>query len=59
MQNKLQELTEKLYAEGLSKGRQEAEEIKSRAQKEAEEIIASAKKEYDSILQKARKRLMR
>lgn len=55
MQNKLQELTEKLYAEGLSKGRQEAEEIKSRAQKEAEEIIASAKKEYDSILQKARK----
>ena len=31
MQNKLQELTDKLYAEGLSKGKQEGEEIVAKA----------------------------
>ena len=31
MQNKLQELTEKLYAEGLSKGKQEGEEFLAKA----------------------------
>ncbi|MDP3436515.1 MAG: hypothetical protein Q8S04_04680 [Bacteroidales bacterium] len=55
MQNKLQELTDKLYTEGLSKGKIEAEELKANAKKEAEEIIAKAKEEYNLILEKAKK----
>lgn len=55
MQNKLQELTSKLYAEGLSKGKKEAEDLKAKAKTEAEEIIARAKEEYKEILEKAKK----
>lgn len=33
MDNKLQELTDKLYNEGLSKGKQEAEALKAPQQK--------------------------
>ena len=45
MENKLQELTDKLYNEGLSKGRQEAEALKAAAAKESEQIISDARKE--------------
>lgn len=55
MQNKLQELTEKLYSEGLSKGRKEAEDLKKKAKAEADEIIQKANEEYKSILTKAKK----
>lgn len=55
MQNKLQELTDKLYSEGLSKGQKEAQEIVSKAKEEANQIVENAKKEYDSILEKAKK----
>ncbi len=55
MQNKLQELTEKLYSEGLSKGQQEAQEIVSKAKEEASQIIENARKEYDSILENAKR----
>ncbi len=55
MQNKLQELTDKLYSEGLSKGKQEAQELKTKAEKEAQEIIAKAEEEYKNILEKAKK----
>ena len=55
MQNKLQELTSKLYSEGLSKGKKEAEYLKAKAKTEAEEIIARAKEEYKEILEKANK----
>ncbi|MDD3033770.1 MAG: V-type ATP synthase subunit E family protein [Bacteroidales bacterium] len=55
MQNKLQELTEKLYSEGLSKGREEAERIKADAQKEAEQIISKAREESEQIISKAHK----
>ena len=60
MQNKLQEMTDKLYNEGLSKGKQEGEEILARSRKEAEEIIAQAKKQAEemrSALKKGDKRL--
>ncbi|MDR2383130.1 MAG: hypothetical protein LBD76_04505 [Prevotellaceae bacterium] len=40
--NKLQELTEKLYNEGLSKGQYEAEIILSKAKAEAERILHEA-----------------
>ena len=49
MQDKLQELTEKLYNEGLSKGKQEGEEILANARKQAEEIIAKANSDAAAI----------
>lgn len=55
MQNKLQELTDKLYQEGLSKGRQEAEELKARAKQEAEALLEQARREAESIKAQARK----
>ena len=55
MQNKLQELTDKLYNEGLSKGKQEAEEILAKAKVQAEEIIAKAKAEAAAIVSSANK----
>ena len=54
MDNKLQELTDKLYNEGLSKGKQEAEALKAAAAKESEQIISEARKEADRILEAAR-----
>ncbi len=53
MQNKLQELTDKLYNEGLSKGKQEAEQMKANAKNEAAQIIAQAKQQAEEILKKA------
>ena len=54
MQNKLQELTDKLYNEGLSKGKQEAEQMKANAKNEAAQIIAEAKAKAEEILAKAK-----
>ncbi len=53
MHNKLQELTDKLYNEGLSKGKEAGEEILAQSKKQAEEIIAKAKEEAKSIKEKA------
>lgn len=53
--DKLQELTDRLYNEGLSKGKAEGEQILEAARKEAEQIIAEAKKQAASILDKAGK----
>jgi len=55
MQNKLQELTDKLYNEGLSKGKQEGEEILAKAQVQADAIIAKAKAEAATIVAAANK----
>ena len=55
MQNKLQELTDRLYNEGLSKGKQEGEEILAKAKVQAEEIIAKANTEAEAILSAAKK----
>lgn len=55
MQNKLQELTDKLYNEGLSKGKQEGEEILAKAKVQAEDIIAKAKAEAAAITAAAQK----
>ena len=55
MQNKLQELTDKLYNEGLSKGKQEGEEILAKAKVQAEEIVAKAKAEAAAIMAAANK----
>ncbi len=55
MQNKLQELTDKLYNEGLSKGKQEGEAILEEAKAQAGEIIARAQAEAGNILANAEK----
>ncbi len=55
MQNKLQELTDKLYAEGLSKGKQEGEELLAKAKVQAEEIVAKAHAEAAAIVAAATK----
>ena len=39
MQNKLQELTEKIYKEGISRGNVEAEAIIDKAKKEADAVL--------------------
>lgn len=53
--DKLQELTQKLYQEGLSKGKEEGQAILESAKKEAEEIIKKAREEAQAILDKAAK----
>ena len=53
--DKLQELTQKLYDEGLAKGKQDGEALLQKAQSEAEGIIKQAKEEAEAILAKARK----
>ena len=55
MQNKLQELTDKLYIEGLAKGKQEGEEILAKAKVQADEIVAKAKAEAAAIVAAANK----
>lgn len=50
MQNKLQELTDKLYNEGLSKGKQEAEQMKANAKTEAAAIISDAQQKAKEIV---------
>ncbi len=55
MQNKLQELTDKLYQEGLSKGKEDGAKLLSEAQAQADEIIAKAKAQAQSIVEQAEK----
>ena len=55
MQDKLQELTDRLYNEGLSKGKQDGEELLQKAQIEADGIIAQAKAEAERIIAQANK----
>lgn len=53
MENKLQELTRKLYDEGLEKGRAEADRLVADARKEAERIVAEARAQAEEIVRKA------
>lgn len=55
MENKIQELTEKIFNEGVEKGRVEAERIISDAKAEAASIIKKAEAEAEEIAAKARK----
>jgi len=55
MDNKLQELTEKLYNEGVAKGNQEAEKILATAQTEASNLVKLAKQEAQAIVEAAQK----
>ena len=55
MSDKLQELTEKLYNEGLSKGKEEGKLLLARAREEAERIVSDARKQADTIISDAEK----
>lgn len=55
MQNKLQELTEKIYKEGLNKGTEEANLILAKAKEDAVRIVVDAKKQAEQIVSQARK----
>lgn len=54
--NKLQELTQKLYNEGLERGRAEAERLVAEAKESAAKIIADAKAEAEAIAKAAEDR---
>lgn len=53
MENKLQELTKKLYDEGLEKGRAEADRMVAEARDEAAKIVAEARAQAEDIVRKA------
>jgi len=55
MQDKLQELTDKLYKEGLSKGQEDAAKLVEAAKKEAAQIIADAKLDAEQLLAEAKR----
>ena len=55
MESKLQELTQKIYQDGIEKANGEAKALLDNAKKEAEQILADAKKEAEQILADAKK----
>ena len=55
MENKIQELTDKIYHEGVEKGNAEAQRLIANAQEEAKKIIEDAHKEAESIIAASRK----
>jgi len=55
MNDKLQELTKRIYNEGLEKGKIEAGELVSKAKKEAEEILKQAQKDAEKLRLDAKK----
>ena len=55
MENKIQELADKIYHDGVEKGNIEADKIVRKAQEEASSIIENAHKAADSIVNAARK----
>lgn len=55
MQNKLQELTEQLYNEGLAKGREEGDRYLAEAREKAANTIEEAKTEAAAIVARAEK----
>ena len=55
MDNKLLELTNKLYEEGLEKGRADADRLLAEARGQADRIVVEAREQAETILSDARK----
>ena len=55
MQGKLQELTDKIYQEGVGKARDESDRIIKEAKGKADSIIDDAKKEAEALVERAKK----
>jgi V/A-type H+-transporting ATPase subunit E len=53
--DKLQELTQRLYEEGLAKGKEEGQALLQKAQEDAALIVKKAQEEAEAILARARK----
>ncbi len=53
---KIQELTDKIYKEGIEKAKKEHDTIVEKAKKEADEIIKSAKQKEKEIIEQANKK---
>jgi V/A-type H+-transporting ATPase subunit E len=53
--DKLQELTQKLYNEGLSKGKEEGEAILAKAREDAAQIVKEAQEQAAALVEKAHK----
>ena len=53
MEDKIQELTEKLLNEGVERGKEKAQEIVEQAKQQAEQIINDAHKQAEEICKKA------
>ena len=56
MDQKLKELTDKLYQEGVAKGNQQADQIIAEAEKKSKEIIAKAETDAKALLENAGKK---
>ena len=56
MENKLQQLTQKLYDEGLEKGRTEADKLVADAERRAEKIVADAERKAEEIVRAAERK---
>jgi len=54
MENKLEELTDRLYKEGVDKANKEAEQIVADAKKKAEEIEKKAQQDAEEVKKKAK-----
>jgi len=55
MESKIQELTDKIYREGVEKGNEEAQKLISSAQEQAKKIVDDAKNEAEAIIAAAKK----
>lgn len=56
MNDRLQELTDKIYQEGIAKGQEDADLLKSKAKADADQILATARNDADQILAEANKK---
>lgn len=56
MHTKLQELTDKIYQEGVEKGNAEAQQIVDKAKADADRIISDAKSEAEALVEDAKKK---
>ncbi|MDR2727581.1 MAG: hypothetical protein LBB56_00490 [Chitinispirillales bacterium] len=56
MEQKIQELTEKIYQEGVEKGEVKAKEIVAKAESDAASVVSKAKADADKIIADAQKK---
>ncbi|MBQ8336915.1 MAG: hypothetical protein IJY44_05230 [Bacteroidaceae bacterium] len=56
MENKIQELTEKIYAEGVEKGNAEAARLVEEAKAKAADILKEAQQQADAVIANAQKK---
>jgi V/A-type H+-transporting ATPase subunit E len=56
MEKKIQELTDKIYQEGVRKGEEKAKEILAGAHEQARKTVASAQAEAEKIMEEARQK---